>query len=154
MSEGTDNGNVIVLPEHLFTNLIDTELQRRIAYTGNMDYNTAEAIRGLLEEGPNKAKKDLEDWEVEEFKGKNILFYKGKNYIPNDSQLRHNIVQKYHDCYNFSFLTYLIHVLFTYASLLLLTCFTYMLPPPSPYYMFHPLPQPFITHITYALLTP
>ena len=42
-------------------------------------------------------KKDLEDWEVEEFEGKNILFYKGKNYIPNDSQLQHNIVQKYHD---------------------------------------------------------
>ena len=29
--EGTDNENVIVLPEHLFANLSDTELQRRIA---------------------------------------------------------------------------------------------------------------------------
>ena len=85
--EGTDNKNVVVLPEHLFANLIDTELQRRIANTGNMDYNAAEAIKGLLGEGPNKAKKDLEDWEVGEFEGKNILFYKGKNYIPNDSQL-------------------------------------------------------------------
>ena len=52
-----------------------------------MDYDAAEAIKGLLGEGPNKAKKDLEDWEVEEFKGKNILFYKGKNYILNDGQL-------------------------------------------------------------------
>ena len=95
--EGTDNENVVVLPEHLFANLIDTELQRRIANTGNMDYNTAEAIKGLLGEGPNEAKKDLEDWEVEEFKWKNILIYKGKNYIPNDGQLRHDIVQKYHN---------------------------------------------------------
>ena len=95
--EGTDNENVIVLPEHLFANLIDTELQRRIANTGNMDYDAAEAIKGLLGEGPNKAKKHLEDWEVEEFKGKNILFYKGQNYILNDGQLQHNIVQKYHD---------------------------------------------------------
>ena len=58
-----------------------------------MDYDVAEAIKGLLGEGPNKAKEDLEDWEVEEFDGKNIL----KNYISNDSQLQHNIVQKYHD---------------------------------------------------------
>ena len=42
-------------------------------------------------------KKDSEDWEVAEFEGKNILFYKGKNYNLNDSQLWHNIVQKYHD---------------------------------------------------------
>ena len=85
--EGTDNENVIILPEHPFANLIDTELQRRIANTGNIDYDAAKAIKGLLGEGPNKAKKNLEDWEVEEFKGKNILFYKEKNYIPNDSQL-------------------------------------------------------------------
>ena len=87
--EGTDNENVIVLLEHLFTNSINTELQKRIASTGNMDYDAAEAIKRLLGEGPNEAKKDLEDWEVEEFEG--------KNYIPNDSQLQHDIVQKYHD---------------------------------------------------------
>ena len=76
--------NVIVLPEHLFANLIDTKLQRRIAKTGNMDYDAADAIKGLLEEGPNEVRKDLEDWEVEEFEGKNILFCEEKNYIPND----------------------------------------------------------------------
>ena len=85
--EGTDNKNVVVLPEHLFANLINTELQRRIANTGNMDYDAAEAIKGLLEEGPNEAKKDLEDWEVGEFEGKNILFYKEKNCILNNGQL-------------------------------------------------------------------
>ena len=52
-----------------------------------MDYDATEAIKGFLGEGPNKAKNDLEDWEVEEFEGKNILFYKGKNYIPNNGQL-------------------------------------------------------------------
>ena len=63
------------------------ELQRRIANTENMDYDVAEAIEGLQGEGQNKAKKDLEDWKVEDFKGKNILFYKEKNYIPNNGQL-------------------------------------------------------------------
>ena len=85
--EGMDNENIVILPEHLFANLIDTELQRRISNTKDMDYNTAEVIKGLLGQGPNKAKKDLEDWEVEEFEGKNILFYKGKNYIPNNGEL-------------------------------------------------------------------
>ena len=85
--EGTDNENVIVLPKHLFTNLIDTELQRRIVNTGDMDYDAAEAVKGLIGEGPNEAKKDLEDWEVEKFEGENILFYKAKNYILNDGQL-------------------------------------------------------------------
>ena len=46
--EGTDNENMVVLPEHLFANLIDTELQRRIVNTENMDYDAAEAIKGLL----------------------------------------------------------------------------------------------------------
>ena len=68
--EETDNKNVVVLLKHLFANLTNTELQRRIANTGNMDYDAAEAIKGLLGEGPNKAKKDLENWEVEDFKEK------------------------------------------------------------------------------------
>ena len=50
--------------------MIDTELQRKIANTEMIDYNAVEAIKGLLGEGPNQVKKDLEDWEVEEFKGK------------------------------------------------------------------------------------
>jgi hypothetical protein len=37
-------------------------------------------------------KKDLMDWEVEEFKGKNVLFYKGKNYVPIDAELQREIV--------------------------------------------------------------
>jgi hypothetical protein len=45
-----------------------------------MDYDAAEAIKELLEQGPREAKKDLMDWEVEEFEGENVLFYKGKHY--------------------------------------------------------------------------
>jgi hypothetical protein len=87
-----DNKDVVVLPEHLFVNLIDMELQKKIANYQNMDYDAAEAIKKLLEQGPKEAKKDLMDWEVEEFKGENILFYKGKNYVPIDMELRREIV--------------------------------------------------------------
>jgi hypothetical protein len=55
--QGTDNEDVIVLPEHLFVNLIDMELQKKIANAKNMDYDAAEAIKELLEQGPREAKK-------------------------------------------------------------------------------------------------
>jgi hypothetical protein len=103
-----DNEDVVVLPEHLFVNLIDMELQKKIANAKHMDYDAAEAIKKLLKQRPKEVKKDLMDWEVEEFEGENILFYKGKNYVPIDAELYREIVQRYHDhsmaghCYNFS----------------------------------------------------
>jgi hypothetical protein len=95
--QGTDNEDVFVLPEHLFINLIDMELQKKIANTKNMDYDAAEAIKELLEQGPKEAKKDLMDWEVEEFEGENILFYNGKNYVLIDAEFWREIVQRYHN---------------------------------------------------------
>jgi hypothetical protein len=55
--QGTDNKNVVILPEHLFVNLIDMELQKKIANAKNLDYDAAEAIKELLEQGPREAKK-------------------------------------------------------------------------------------------------
>jgi hypothetical protein len=73
------------------------ELQKKIANAKNMDYDTAEAIKELLKQGPKEAKKDLMDWEVEKFEGENILFYKEKNYVPIDVELHSEIVQRYHN---------------------------------------------------------
>jgi Integrase zinc binding domain len=53
--------------------------------------------RNFLEKGPKEAKKDLEDWEVKEFEGQNILFEKKKNYVPINVELWRDIVQRYHD---------------------------------------------------------
>jgi len=92
-----DNKDIVMLPEHLFVNLIDVDLQRRIASAGNMDFDAAEAIKGLLEEGPTPLRHDLADWEIEDFEGQNILFFRGKNYIPQDTDLRRDIVRTYHD---------------------------------------------------------
>jgi hypothetical protein len=73
------------------------ELQKKIADAKNMDYDAAEAIKELLEQGPREVKKDLMDWEVKEFEGKNVLFYKGKNYVPINAELQREIVQRYHN---------------------------------------------------------
>jgi hypothetical protein len=57
-----------------------------------MNYDAAEAIKDLLEQRPKEAKKNLIDWEVEEFEGENVLLYKGKNYVLIDVELHREIV--------------------------------------------------------------
>ena len=48
----------------------------------DLDGNAAEALKFLLESAPTSMTTGLEDWTLEEVNGRNILFYKGKNYIP------------------------------------------------------------------------
>src|SRR5271168_2132783 len=47
-----DNKDMVMLPDHLFANLIDVDLQNRIASTKDLDFDAAEAIKRLLEQGP------------------------------------------------------------------------------------------------------
>ena len=68
-------------------NLIDLDLQRKIANSKDLNTEAIEAIDTLLNNGPTHLRRDLEDWTTEEFEGKNILFFQGKNYIPKDYEL-------------------------------------------------------------------
>ena len=95
--EDNDNEDIVVLPEHLFVNLIDVDLQRRIAQADELDANAGEILKVLLGAGPTTLRNDLSDWTTEDFHGKPILFYKGKNYIPKDLDLRRDIVKQFHD---------------------------------------------------------
>lgn len=47
-----------MLLEHLFVNLINQDLQKQISKSNNMDYDAAEAIKGLLEKGPREIQHD------------------------------------------------------------------------------------------------
>ena len=58
-----------------------------------MDYKVKETLDLLLKNGPMNLQKDLSDWKTEEIDGKTTLFYKGKNYIPKDQELRWDIVK-------------------------------------------------------------
>ena len=51
----------------------------------------------LLGKGPTDLKWDLSNWTTEDFEGKSILFYQGKNYIPKDYNLQKKIVSWYYD---------------------------------------------------------
>ena len=72
-----DNDDMTMLPDSLFINLIDTELQERIALCNTMDKDAIDALSTLLGD-PNITRHELEDWTLEKFNGKNILFFKGK----------------------------------------------------------------------------
>src|ERR1700719_588982 len=87
----------MMLPLHLFIDLIDTGLQQRIANSEDLDGNAAEALTLLLANGPTAMTAELTDWTLDNSNGQNILFYKGKNYIPRNTELRRDIVKSFHD---------------------------------------------------------
>jgi hypothetical protein len=73
-----------MLPEDLFINLLDTELQERILNGKEIDLDIKNAIETLLEEGPTNLRNDLYNWKIEEINGRWTIFYKKKNYTPKD----------------------------------------------------------------------
>jgi hypothetical protein len=87
----------VVLPDNLFINLLDTELQEQISNRKELDLNIKNAIKTLMEEGPTSLKNDFQDWKIEEVDGRKMIFFKGKNYIPKDLKLQRDIVKMYHD---------------------------------------------------------
>ena len=76
---------------------MDLNLQDRIANTDKYDYDIKNALELLLESGPNSLRQDLENWRLEKHGDKNVLFYKDKNYIPDDLDLWQDIVKMFHD---------------------------------------------------------
>jgi hypothetical protein len=59
----------VVLPDNLFINLLDTELQERILNGKELDLDIKNAIETLMEEGPTSLKNNLQDWKIEEIDG-------------------------------------------------------------------------------------
>jgi hypothetical protein len=76
-----------MLPDEMFLNLIGLDLQQQIAMPEELDSNAADALKLLLDNGPTTMTSGLNDWTVEQALGQNILFHKGKNYIPKDTEL-------------------------------------------------------------------
>jgi Integrase zinc binding domain len=95
--EDNDNEYIIMLPDNMFLNLIDTNLQEKIATSNDFDGNATEALKLLLEKGPTTMTAGLDDWKIETSNGRKILFYKGKNYIPRNTELQRELVKLFHD---------------------------------------------------------
>ena len=97
LEEDNDNEDITMLPDNLFINLIDLDLQKCITNCKDMDRDATEALMLLLEQKPATLKNDLEDWTLERIDDKTVLFFKGKNYIPRDDDLQRDIVKMFHD---------------------------------------------------------
>ncbi len=59
-----------VLPDHLFVNVLDTELQERILNGKELDWDVKNAIETLLNDGPSSLRNDLQDWKIKDIDGK------------------------------------------------------------------------------------
>ena len=57
---------MIMLPENMFINLLNTDLQQRILNGKELDLDVKNAMEMLLQEGPTSLKNNLEDWEIKE----------------------------------------------------------------------------------------
>ena len=55
---------MIMLPDNMFLNLIDMDLQQKIAMTDDLDGSAAEALKLLLETAPTSMTNGLEDWKI------------------------------------------------------------------------------------------
>jgi hypothetical protein len=67
--EQMEEKDKVVLPDSLFINLLDTELQERILNGKELDLDVKNTIETLMEEGPTNLKNDLQDWKIEEIDG-------------------------------------------------------------------------------------
>ena len=78
-------------------NVMDMDLQKRIAMAHDMDINVDDTMNVLLGKRPNIWKDELKDWRLEKLDEGNVLFFKGRNYVPKDDELRRDILRMFHD---------------------------------------------------------
>jgi hypothetical protein len=92
-----NNDDVIVLPDDLFLNLLNLDLQQCIASTNDLDIDVSDAIKTLLASNSTTPFHDTTDWTLEQIEGQNLLFFKGKTYVPKDLTLQQDIVRMFHN---------------------------------------------------------
>ena len=88
MDESTGKEEQTLLPENMFINLLDTNLQERILNSYDKTMDIKETLETIMKEGPTSLQHDLSNWKIEDIDGRKAIFYKGMNYIPNNQELR------------------------------------------------------------------
>ena len=63
----------------------------------DIDINVDDTMDVLLGKRPNIWKDELKDWQLKKLDEGSILFFKGKNYVPKDNELRRDILRMFHD---------------------------------------------------------
>jgi len=75
LDDDDNNTDITLLLDDLFVNLVNLELQQRIANSDSYDSTAADAIKLLLDDEPSAAQSDLSDWTIDHVDDKPILFY-------------------------------------------------------------------------------
>uniref|UniRef100_A0A0W0F674 Integrase zinc-binding domain-containing protein n=1 Tax=Moniliophthora roreri TaxID=221103 RepID=A0A0W0F674_MONRR len=89
----TDNEDVILLPECLFINIVDMELQDKLRdRLGSDDFHKM-ALEALSTTGLPPIKSALSDWEIND----SLIRYKGRIYVLDDIVLRREITCTIHE---------------------------------------------------------
>ena len=70
LEDDDDNTDITLLSNDLLVNLVDLDLQQRIASSDSYDSTAADTIKLLLDNGPSAAKSDLSDWTIDHINGK------------------------------------------------------------------------------------
>lgn len=86
--EHHDNDAVVLLPDTMFVNAIDTSLAERIKVSLNKDQIVTDALKAIKENGPLPMKSELSDWVLDD----GLIFYKEQCYVPLDEELRREVV--------------------------------------------------------------
>ena len=87
-----DNEDVVLLPNHLFINLVDLELRERIRTNSARDTVVTDSLTLLQKRQPPVIGKK-EDWTEDD----GITLFRNKVYVPLNEDLRRDIVSRYHD---------------------------------------------------------
>ena len=99
--EKENNKDITLLPNDLFIRMLEPDIKQRIKKSPHYEEDVRNRIKLLTDEDPSKydsdvlkrMKQDLFDWQVEN----GLVFYKGRCYIPEDQDLRRDLVQLHHD---------------------------------------------------------
>jgi hypothetical protein len=71
----------------------DHSILRRIRESQAYDKDVLDAIQVLQDKGTRRISKGLEDWNKED----DLILYRGKVYVPNDQDIRRDLVKIHHD---------------------------------------------------------
>ena len=91
-----DNEKVVTLPETLWIQLLDTELQDAVAQALKSDETAQEALKQLSDPQVSPTSWSIEP-SSDNSSTSHLLFYNGRLYIPDDLDLQHRIVSDHHD---------------------------------------------------------
>ena len=88
-----DNEGVTLLPQSLFINHINTDLNEKIARSSEKDPLVLNALQALEGEVPTQFRSHLLDWSYDA----GILTYQGRVFLPDRENIRQDIVKLHHD---------------------------------------------------------